>query len=534
MEQQIFIREMVAHFNLREPKSDKPTPIYMVIRIGKKQLKFPIGCKIYPDQWNKKTERAFVSPHLTKLDNQNNFIVNTKISHFLFVFNQFLQYICNRPINFNDMEREIKEKINKGKKMRTTKKENAIKWLFNDLEKAPMKAGSKANYEQQLKDFETFCKETNKIPLQWEEITYNLLTEYEDWLMSHKVRNKKRDDRTVGDKISKLITRLKQAEKSGVIDLYKSRIYLYEKPKVSYQSHNNTFALDESEISALYRLKLTGDKEKIRDVFVFQLWSGQRFSDLPNLNKGIIDRENKKIKIIQEKETEPVTIPILPIAFEILNKYDWNLPLFSKERTNEILKEVAQMARLTREHYVTHQHRGDVKSERRMICDDLATHCARRTFITLMMKKKYLSKEEIKAISGHRTDSAFNRYIKLDKDEVADEALRIFYGVDSEQHQPQQLQSFSVTSTPSSMVNIDYIERNVREKIELENKVKEQEERLGQQAKETAIIRKRMEQQSKELKDYQDTFTTAEYMDKVGDLAIQAEQDAIFLYHERP
>ena len=39
MEQQIFIREIVAHFNLREPKSDKPTPIYMVIRIGKKQLK---------------------------------------------------------------------------------------------------------------------------------------------------------------------------------------------------------------------------------------------------------------------------------------------------------------------------------------------------------------------------------------------------------------------------------------------------------------------------------------------------------------
>ena len=43
-----------------------------------------------------------------------------------------------------------------------------------------------------------------------------------------------------------------------------------------------------------------------------------------------------------------------------------------------------------------------------------------------------------------------------------------------------------------------------------------------------------MEQQSKELKDYQDTFTTAEYMDKVGDLTLQAEQDAIFLYHEKP
>lgn len=534
MEQQIFIREMVAHFNLREPKSNKPTPIYMVIRIGKKQLKFPIGCKIYPAQWNKKTERAFVSPHLTELDNQNNFIVNTKISHFLFRFNQFLQYICSVPNNIKDLERELKENINKDKKMRETKKENAIRWLFNDLEKSSMKAGSKANYEQQLKDFETFCKDTNRVPLQWDEITYNLLKEYEDWLMTHKVRNRKRDDRTVGDKISKLITRLKQAEKSGVIDLYKSRIYLYEKPKMSYLSQNNTFALYEREINDLYRLKLTGDHEKVRDVFVFQLWSGQRFSDLPNLNKGIIDRENKKIKIVQEKETENVTVPILPIALEILNKYDWNLPLFQLERTNEIIKEVAQKARLTREHYVTRQYRGEVKVTKQMICDGLATHCARRSFITLMMKKNLLTREQIKAISGHRTDSAFERYIKSDKDEVANEALRIFYGEDNEVQQPQQVPSVPVTTASTSQVTIDYIERTVREKVQLENTVKEQAEQLQQQEQCASTMRQRMEQQGKELKDYQDTFTTAEYIDKVRDLAMQAEQEAIFLYHEQP
>ncbi|MBQ9655824.1 MAG: phage integrase SAM-like domain-containing protein [Prevotella sp.] len=532
MEQQIFIREMVAHFNLREPKSEKPTPIYMVIRIGRKQLKFPIGCKIYPSQWNKKTERAFISPLLTELDNQNNFIVNSKISHFLFLFSQFLQYICNEPQNIDDMERKLREDIGKGKKTRATKKEDAIRWLFNDLERASMKAGSKANYEQQLKDFETFCKDTNRVPLQWEEITYNLLTEYEDWLMTHNVRNKKRDDRTVGDKVSKLITRLKKAEKAGVIDLYKSRVYLYEKPKVSYLSQNNTFALDESEISALYRLKLTGDKEKIRDVFVFQVWSGQRFSDIPNLNNGIIDRENKLIKIIQEKETEPVTIPILPIALEILNKYDWNLPLFPMEKTNETLKEVAQMARLTREHYVTHQHRGDVKSERRMICDDLATHCARRTFITLMLTNKYLTKEETQAISGHRTDSAFNRYVKVNKDKIADNVIHKFYGEKMEQ--PQQVPSVPVTAASTSQVTIDYIERSVREKIQLENTVKEQAEQLHRQEQETSTMRQRMERQGKELKDYQDTITTAEYIDKVGDLAMQAEQDAIFLYREQP
>ena len=55
MKHQFFAREVVAHFNLRQPKSSKPTPVYMVVRIGKKQLKFSIGCKIYPEQWNKKT-----------------------------------------------------------------------------------------------------------------------------------------------------------------------------------------------------------------------------------------------------------------------------------------------------------------------------------------------------------------------------------------------------------------------------------------------------------------------------------------------
>lgn len=39
MEGQIFFNEVKASFNLREPKANKPTNIYLVCRIDKKQVK---------------------------------------------------------------------------------------------------------------------------------------------------------------------------------------------------------------------------------------------------------------------------------------------------------------------------------------------------------------------------------------------------------------------------------------------------------------------------------------------------------------
>lgn len=80
MEKQTFANEMTCHFNLREPRSQRPTNIYCIICVDGKQMKFPTGVKIYPEQWNKKKQEAFISFRLTELDNRNNRIVNEKIS----------------------------------------------------------------------------------------------------------------------------------------------------------------------------------------------------------------------------------------------------------------------------------------------------------------------------------------------------------------------------------------------------------------------------------------------------------------------
>ena len=90
---QIFFNEVKASFNLRKPKSDRPTNIYLVCRINKKQVKLSTGVRVYPDQWNTKKQEAYVSPRLTELDNINNAIVNDEINKLKADFIDFKRYI---------------------------------------------------------------------------------------------------------------------------------------------------------------------------------------------------------------------------------------------------------------------------------------------------------------------------------------------------------------------------------------------------------------------------------------------------------
>ena len=49
MTHQVFINEIVkANFNLRQPKSERPTNIYLIVRINQKQAKLSTGVKVYP------------------------------------------------------------------------------------------------------------------------------------------------------------------------------------------------------------------------------------------------------------------------------------------------------------------------------------------------------------------------------------------------------------------------------------------------------------------------------------------------------
>ena len=70
--EQKFFNEITGHFNLREPKSNRPSSIFFVVSLDKKQYKIPTGIKVYPSMWNKEKEECYISFRLTELDNYNN------------------------------------------------------------------------------------------------------------------------------------------------------------------------------------------------------------------------------------------------------------------------------------------------------------------------------------------------------------------------------------------------------------------------------------------------------------------------------
>lgn len=49
MNVQLFINEIGCNFNLRKPKSENPTNVYLVARVRNEQIKLSTGVRVYPD-----------------------------------------------------------------------------------------------------------------------------------------------------------------------------------------------------------------------------------------------------------------------------------------------------------------------------------------------------------------------------------------------------------------------------------------------------------------------------------------------------
>jgi len=97
---------------------------------------------------------------------------------------------------------------------------------------------------------------------------------------------------------------------------------------------------------SVYRLEL------VRDIFVFACYTGLSYSDIAKLNSNHVqigNDGNDWIIIDRTKTESRCRIPILPVAKEILKKYENNpvaqttnrlLPILSNQKMNTYLKEI--------------------------------------------------------------------------------------------------------------------------------------------------------------------------------------------------
>ena len=420
---QIFFNEVQAKFNLREPKSNKPTNIYLVCRIDRKQIRLSTGVKVYPEHWNVKKQEAYISCRLSELDNLNNTIVNTKIIEIKNRFLQYKRYLCDNPNEIGNSVKILKKFIYKDTMEKEKQNINAVHWLRNTLAlDRTIKDSTRADYVKQIKFFEAFLNEVGKYPISFSDINLPLIKDYESYLFNKEVgKGKTTKTTTVGNKVEKIICILKRAEQQGMIDIHESKLDKYKKPQ-SRQGDENEIYLTEDEIDKIYALRLTGREEEVRDLFVLQCWIGQRFSDTQAINEGIIKEapngKGKVIEIVQEKKTHRVSIPLLPVAIDILNKYKNGFPIYTNQTALNYLKNIGEKAGITRLHNVTEDRGGEVVTTQVKAYELIGTHTARRSFICNMLKHGYDS-HIIMKITGHNDAKSFKKYVRLTSEDAA-------------------------------------------------------------------------------------------------------------------
>ena len=192
-------------------------------------------------------------------------------------------------------------------------------------------------------------------------------------------------------------------------------------------------------------------EEKARDVFVLQCWTGQRFSDMQLLNTGVIkDSDNGKIlEIVQKKRTHKVSIPLLPIALEILEKYHFQVPKVRENTMLKCIKEAGKKAGITERCIVTEDSGATVTNTSVCKYELIGTHTGRRSFISNMLLRGYDS-HIIMKVTGHKTESAFKKYAKISSEDAANLML------ETEANKVNQVNKVKQSNdvTPSSNENI--------------------------------------------------------------------------------
>lgn len=152
-----------------------------------------------------------------------------------------------------------------------------------------------------------------------------------------------------------------------------------------------------------------GKYQKVKDLFVFGIMTSMRYSDLISVREHHIINGN----IVKKSEKTDIQqiIPLTKLSREILERYDFNLQLYTTQSYNRLLKKMGQDSGIFDSEVVLVEQRGNQKLEiKKHKWECLESHTARRTFITRAISKG-IPLNVIMGITGHTRIETLSRYM---------------------------------------------------------------------------------------------------------------------------
>lgn len=385
-------------------------PIYIVIAGSRSQRKLiPTGIRIDPKEWhaNKRIVRRS-HPNSVELNDQ----LNQKRSE---IDLKLKEIKSQQPyITWEGM-------IEMYSRPKEAPKVNQQLDFWDAFEEHAGRMEGKVRIDT-IKDFKSLKKHLNsfekkfRMNIRWEDMTFAFYERFSTFLETEVVKPNGEiglAKNSAGKQIKNLKTFLRKSMRRGHCD----HINL-EGWKVETETADHVY-ISEEELKIIWAKDLSDqpELEKIRDLFIVGCETGLRISDFTSDLSFAINQ--KVIRYTVQKTHQKVTIPITERLQEVLDKYDGRFPTIKKYLFNKRIKEVIRICDITEKIQRRRTKGGEKENEWIEKWKLVSSHTCRRSFCTNMYKKGIPS-PIIRQVSGHTTDKALMKYVRVNANEVAE------------------------------------------------------------------------------------------------------------------
>ena len=280
--------------------------------------------------------------------------------------------------------------------------------------KETLRWGTLKNYFTTQKYIELFLKEKYRTTdIYLASLNYKFLVDFEYFLRKYSPDDyhKSMENNTVMKHIERLRKMIKMAIRYE---------WMEKDPFISFQQKFHRVErgfLFEEELKRIEEKEFSIPRlQYVKDLFVFGCYTGLAYIDVIQLSP-----ENIQIGIDKQywlftnrvKTDNPVRIPILPVAMDIINKYKNDLkaivqnrlfPNISNQKLNSYLKEIADLCQISK---------------------NLTFHLARHTFATTVTLTNGVPIESVSKMLGHSKISTTQIYAKVVEKKLGEDMKKL-------------------------------------------------------------------------------------------------------------
>jgi len=160
--------------------------------------------------------------------------------------------------------------------------------------------------------------------------------------------------------------------------------------------------------------------ERVRDLFCFCVFTGQRWSDVISFSKD--DLQDNTWEFESKKTKELMKIPLkgfIAQSLDILEKYNYVLPRISQQNFNIVIKEVGKKAEIKSRVKIRRYSGNKLIEISKPKYKFMTSHMGRRTFVTILLQKG-VPATTIMKLTGHKDLKTLMKYENTSQDALVE------------------------------------------------------------------------------------------------------------------